>query len=74
MPAFTSPYLNAKGKQLYTKEDCTCKDNARWWVQYDDLLEKGDTIIKKKGSLVFSIHKKDTILNFYWECQGKVYK
>ncbi len=41
---------------------------------YSHLISKGDTIIKKKGELIFSIHKKDTIYNFNWECDGKIYK
>lgn len=74
LPAFTSPYLNAEGKHLYTKRECTCKDNGRWWSSYREFLEKGDTVIKQKGELIFSIHKKDTILNFNWECDGKKYE
>ena len=41
---------------------------------YENYLEKGDTIIKCKEELIFSIHKKDAILNFNRECEVKVYK
>ena len=62
----SSPYLNAKGINPFTKEECKCKDEGRWWVQYAKYMEIGDTLIKKKGELIFSIHKKDTILSFEW--------
>jgi len=74
LPSLYSYKLDAKGKHLITKEDCVCSDADRWWGQYKDYLEKGDTIIKRKGELVFYIHKKDTILQFNWECKGKIYK
>ena len=73
LPAFSSYKLDAIGKHLITKKDCTCSDENRWWVNYSEYLEKGDTIIKKNGELIFSIHKKDTILKFPWECEGKIY-
>jgi len=74
LPSFSSYKLDAKGKHLITKKECECSDENRWWAQYKEYLEKGDTIIKRKGELIFSIHKRDTILNFNWECEGKVYK
>lgn len=74
LPTFSTPYLNAKGKNLLTGKECECEDIGRWWMQYKEYLKKGDTIIKRKGELVFSIHKKDTVLNFNWECEGKTYK
>lgn len=73
LPAFSTPYLNAQGINLVTGKECECEDIGRWWVQYSGHLEKGDTIIKKKGELIFSIHKKDTILSFNFECDNKVY-
>lgn len=74
LPVFDTPFLNSKGKHLITGKECECEDAGRWWIQYKNYLDKGDTIIKKKGELVFSIHKKDTVLNFSWECEGKLYK
>ncbi|CVK17180.1 hypothetical protein Ga0061079_1197 [Apibacter mensalis] len=71
----STPYLNAKGRNLLTKEPCECKDEGRWWVQYREYMSVGDTLIKRKGELVFYIHKKDTILSFPWgECEGKIYE
>ena len=74
LPTFTSPFLNAKGRHLITNKECECEDGSRWLSLYDDLLEKGDTIIKRRGELVVSIHKKDTVLSFNWKCKGEVYK
>lgn len=74
LPVFGQRSLNPQGKNIETNEDCECKDVGSWWAKYENYIEKGDTIIKKKGELVFSIHKKDTVLNFNWECEGKVYK
>lgn len=74
LPVFSSPYLNVKGKHLTTNKQCECEDNSRWWSQYRKYIEKGDTIIKRKGKLIFEIHKKDTILSFNWQCEGKIYK
>ena len=39
-----------------------------------NLEEQGDTIIKRKGEYAFNIHKRDTVLTFNVECQGKVYR
>lgn len=74
LPVFGQRSLNPKGKNLITNENCECLDDGAWWSQYKDYLSKGDTIIKRKGQLIFSIHKKDTVLNFNWECEGKIYK
>ena len=60
-----------KGTSLKTGKDTLYDEENRWFSLYLENMEKGDTIIKKKGELVFSIHKKDTIFNFYWECEGK---
>ena len=66
--------LNAKGRNLNDGYECVCKEDNRWWYLYRNQIERGDTIIKKKGELTFKIHKKDTILTYNWECDGKVYE
>jgi hypothetical protein len=72
---FSRYSFEVEGTHLLTKKKCECTDeDDHWWSRYSGYLEKGDTIIKRKGELVFSIHKKDTILNFNWECEGKTYK
>lgn len=75
-PSDTESRFNYRGINPITKQDCDCDSSRsdRWWVEYKDHIEIGDTIIKKKGELIFSIHKKDTILSFNFECDGKVYK
>lgn len=64
------------GKNPYNGKKCSCvgKNSYRWWNLYRDYIEIGDTIIKNKGELTFNIRKKDTILSFNFECDGKVYK
>jgi hypothetical protein len=74
LPVFRQRSLNPRGENLERTKECECEDVGSWWAQYAKYLEKGDTIIKRKGELIFSIHKKDTVLNFNWECEGKVYK
>ncbi|WP_286920708.1 hypothetical protein [Flavobacterium sp. UBA4197] len=71
----TSVYnFEVEGKSLKTNKDTLYKQENRWFCTYYKYLDKGDTIIKKKGELVFYIHKKDTILSFNWECDSKIYK
>jgi hypothetical protein len=67
-------YLKMEGKSLETGKHTIFLDNSRYWTQYVDYMDAGDTIIKKKGELVLSIHKKDTVLSFPWQCEGKIYK
>jgi hypothetical protein len=74
IPVFDTRYLNAEGEHLKTGEFCKCRDDDNWWVQYRDYMSVGDTLIKRKGELVFYIHKKDTILSFPWKCEGKIYE
>lgn len=74
LPAWDSPYMKSEGTHLLTGERCVCEDDTRWLNTYRDILEKGDTIIKRKGELTFSIHKKDTVIVVKWECEGKVYE
>lgn len=75
IPPYYGKFFNLEGVHPITKSKCNCesKTSYRWWTSYMDKISVGDTIIKKKGELIFSIHKKDTILNFAWECDGKTY-
>jgi len=72
LPVLESYKMKSEGRNLVTGEKCICQD--RWFNRYKDNLEKGDTIIKRKGELTFSIHKRDTIIVVKWECEGKVYE
>lgn len=73
-PPKQSVWFKVKGYHPKTGEKCECESSNRWWSQYSEEIEKGDTIIKKKGELVFSIFKKDTIIHHHWECKGKKYE
>ncbi|HRB70958.1 MAG TPA: hypothetical protein PK776_03835 [Flavobacterium sp.] len=71
----TSVYnFDVSGVSLKTNKDTLYKQENRWFCSYYKQIKKGDTIIKRKGELIFSIHKKDTIMSFNWECEGKTYK
>ncbi len=61
--SYTSHMFKAKGYSPLTKRPCECNHYNRWWSSYKDEIGVGDTIIKKKGELVFSIHKKDSIIS-----------
>jgi|SRR5690554_2693927 len=74
LPYLESYRLRSEGRHLITGEDCVCDDGTRALGNYADILEKGDTIIKRKGELTFSIHKRDTIIVVKWECEGKIYE
>jgi hypothetical protein len=62
------------GKDPFTGKGCDCKDGFRLYSVYRNHMDIGDTLIKKKGELFFTVHKKDTVLKFDWKCEGKVYK
>lgn len=64
-----------KGISPLSHKECDCKSPTSdlWWASYKSYIEIGDTIIKKKNELIFSVHKKDTVLKFNFECEGKVY-
>lgn len=66
--------MSIKGISLVDGKYTVSSENRRWWSTYRDQIERGDTIIKRKGELTFNIHKKDTILSYNWECEGKVYQ
>lgn len=68
IPPNASPIFEIKGKHPYTNEPCKCKSTNRWWDQYSEQIEIGDTIFKRKGELTFNIHKKDTVISHQWEC------
>lgn len=73
-PSTSQAYLDLYGVDMNTRKPCHCKDNGHWWLTFRDDMSVGDTLIKRKGELVFYIHKKDTILRFPWRGEGKVYQ
>jgi hypothetical protein len=71
LPKANSVYFEATGKTIIEGKYCKCEEESRWWATFSDQIEKGDTIVKKKGELTFYIYKRDTILSFNWVCEGK---
>ncbi|WP_291051589.1 hypothetical protein [Empedobacter sp. UBA2044] len=69
----TSGNLAMNGRNPSNNEKCNCNEENRWWANYRNQINIGDTIIKRKGELTFNIHKKDTIISHEWECDGKTY-
>lgn len=65
-PADNSVWFEVKGYDPITHEFKTCKTHNRWWNLFANEMEYGDTIVKKKGELIFAIHKKDTIIYHDW--------
>jgi len=72
------PYIHGDmkftGTKLNTEEITTIRIESRWYRNYKDYMEVGDTVIKRKGALILYIHKKDTVMAFKWECEGKIYE
>lgn len=60
--------FKTKGYDPVTKKMKTYKDGNRWLDFYKKEVKEGDTIVKKKGELVFYIHKIDTIIAHEWVC------
>ena len=72
-PRAGSVYFNTKGRSLDNSKECNCDVESRWWAIFSEKIKKGDTIIKRKGELIFEIRKKDTILKYKWECKNGLY-
>lgn len=66
--------LNLTGRKINSNEILSTQIMSRWYRAFIDSMEVGDTIIKREGELPMYIHKKDTILRFDYDCDGKTYK
>lgn len=60
--------FKTKGYDPISKKVKFCDNENRWWDEYKKEIVVGDTIVKKKGELVFYIHKKYTIIAHEWVC------
>ena len=60
--------FKTKGYDPISKEEKFYEDGNRWLDFYKKEIEEGDTIVKKKGELIFYIHKEDTIIAHEWVC------
>lgn len=45
-----------------------------WYVRFNHLIAKGDTVVKSQGENILRIHKKDTVLRYTYSCQGTFYR
>jgi len=68
-PFDNSVWFKTKGYDPITKESKICKTNNRWWNLFALQMDVGDTIVKKKGELIFAIHKTDTIIYHDWNIE-----
>lgn len=68
LPTLNTVLFKINGYDPTTQKRKTCESDRRWWNQYNNEIELGDTIIKKKGELTFNIHKKDTVISHEWQC------
>lgn len=60
--------FKTKGYDPITKVNKICDNENRWWNEYKKEIRKGDTIVKRKGELIFYIHKKDSLIAHEWVC------
>ena len=70
-PYDNSVWFEAKGYDPITQIPKTCKTQNRWWNMFAHEMESGDTIVKKKGELIFAIHKKDTVIYHDWNVETR---
>lgn len=72
------PILNVDmqfiGRKINSDKISTTKVMGRWYREYIEYMEVGDTIIKREGDLTMHIHKQDTTMVFKHICQGQVYE
>lgn len=66
IPPTSSVWFRVEGYNPITKHQEICKTNNRWWNLYWKEIETGDTLVKKRNELIFSIHKIDTVINHNW--------
>ena len=51
----------------------TYSDLGSWYPLFTEHIAIGDTVVKHMNELVFYVHKKDTVLAFPFDCEGKVF-
>ena len=62
------------GRRVNSDKITTTNIMGRWFRNFESFMDVGDTIIKRQGELTMYIHKRDTVLIFKHECEGKVYE
>lgn len=66
--------MKFEGRKINSDRISTTKIMGRWYREYIEYMEVGDTIIKREGDLTMHIHKQDTTMVFKHICQGQVYE
>ncbi len=67
-------WFSIEGTNVYNGNRNKYSDLGSWYLLFKDSIAIGDTVIKRKNELVFHVHKRDTVLSFPFECEGKVIK
>lgn len=62
-----------QGINANTHEKATYLDQDAWYLHFNHKIEVGDTVVKRHGELKMYIHKKDTVLAYIYQCEGKIY-
>jgi hypothetical protein len=44
-------------------------NNSSFYHQMNNVLESGDTLVKRKGNISFELHKSDTTIIFKYYCR-----
>lgn len=58
------------GKDLNSGTDTTMRLKGRWYETMGKTWNTGDTVIKKKGELIITVHKTDNTVHFSeWTCE-----
>ncbi|MBO9616844.1 MAG: hypothetical protein J7619_29430 [Dyadobacter sp.] len=62
-----------KGHDPVTGRRLFYRDQEAWYIEFEHKISPGDTVVKIKGELRFSIHKKEGVLVFPFECTEPLY-
>lgn len=57
-PKNNSVWFKVEGYDPISHKKKICKTSNRWWNLFAHKMDIGDTLVKKKGELIFAIHKK----------------
>ena len=69
---FGGKWFQIEGTNVANGKRTMFAHTGNWYKQFEKHIEIGDTVIKKQNELIFSIHKKDTVLVFPFDCDGQI--
>ncbi|WP_460943965.1 hypothetical protein [Spirosoma daeguense] len=69
---FSGQWFQIEGTNVENGNRTMYAHTGNWYQLFEKHIEIGDTVIKQPNELVFSIHKKDTVLVFPFECKGRI--